>query len=146
MSARALCIVPVLALLVAGCGGGGAGQSDKQAIETSVISYYKAFGSGDSETACNQLADETTKELEKAAGGKKCPQVLDLALKRPDYASVAAKLDGVKVTAVTIHGSEATATTQVPGVKSADGTPVSTTVPLKKESGSWKIASTIGEG
>jgi hypothetical protein len=139
--------VPIVtaALLLAGCGGGG-GQTDKQKIEATVIAYYKAFGDGDSATACNQLAEETTKELEKAAGGKKCPDVLDQALKKPDYAKVAAKLDGVKVVSVKITGKSATATTQVPGLTAAGGTGVSTTVPLRQESGGWKIASTIGEG
>ncbi len=135
----------VVAVAVAGCGG-GEGQTDKQKIETTVTTYYKAFAGDDSATACNQLADDTVKELENAAGGKKCPAVLDEASKKPDYAKVAAKLDGVQVVAVKITGKTATATTQVPGLTAAGGTGVSTTVPLKKESGGWKIASTIGEG
>ncbi|MEA2457173.1 MAG: hypothetical protein QOC95_145 [Thermoleophilaceae bacterium] len=135
------------ALLAGGCGGGGGGgQSDKQKIETTVTTYYKAFGTSDSATACNQLAEQTTKELERAAGGRKCPVVLDQAAKKPEYAKVAAKLDGVKVVSVKITGTTATATTQVPGLTAAGGTGVSTTVPLKKEAGGWKIASTIGEG
>lgn len=141
----ALALAASAAVLIAGCGQSG-GQSEKQKIEAAVTSYYKAFGDADTETACNQLADETVKRLEKAAGGKKCPAVLDQALKRPEYAKVAAKLGGVKVVSVKITGKSATATTQVPGLTAPGGTGVSTTVPLKEESGGWKIASTIGEG
>lgn len=137
------CVLAAAALIATGCGGGG--QTDKQRVEAVVTTYYRAFGSGDSNTACNQLATATVAALEKA-GGKKCAQVLDAAQKRPDYARVAPKLNGVKVTAVKVTGKAATATTQVPGVATADGTGVTTTVPLRKEGGSWKIASTIGEG
>jgi hypothetical protein len=129
----------VLLVLVAGCGGSDK-PTDKEQIETVLTTYYKAFGKGDSGGACQELAKDTKEELEKAAGGKDCTEVLDAALKRPDYARIAAKLDGAKVSLVTIAMDKATARITVPGV----GT--STTVPLKKEDGTWKIASAIGDG
>jgi hypothetical protein len=125
-------------LVVPGCGGGGK-PSDHDQIEAALTTYYKAFGKGDSAAACNQLAADTREELEKAGGGKDCAEILDQALKRPDYARVAPKLSGVQISAVTIAGDKATARAIVPGV----GKP--TIVPLKKEGGSWKIASPVGE-
>jgi hypothetical protein len=129
-------VLAVLAL--SGCGGDDS-PTDKELIENSLTTYYKAFGTGDSGGACNELARETKEELEKAAGGKDCTEVLDQALKRPDYAKVAPKLSKVKVTEINIAGDKATAKAGVPGV----GLP--TLVPLKKENGAWKIASPVGE-
>jgi hypothetical protein len=137
-------ILPVLAvtLAVAGCGGG---EPDQQQIESTITSYYKAFGSGDGAGACEQLTKGAIKLLEKSAGGRKCPDVLADALKRPDYARIAPKLKGAKVVTVKVAGDNATAVTRVPGA-GANGASVSTTVPLKKEDGSWKIVSTASGG
>jgi hypothetical protein len=134
--------VPIVlaALAVAGCGGvGGSEPKDERAeVEASLTAYYKAFASGDSETACNHLAGNTVAQLERAAGGRPCAEVLDRALKRPDYAKVAPKLAGVKVTEVNVAEDKATARATVPGVGK------STRVPLIKEDGTWKIASPVG--
>jgi hypothetical protein len=138
-------VVTLVAVLVAGCGG-SSGPSDKQQIETVLTTYYKAFAGGDSATACNQLTTETLALLERQSRGQKCSAVLDAALKRPDYAVIAAKLDGAKVTQVTIAADKATAAIVVPGVPGAGAQGARTTVPLKKESGSWKIASAPGGG
>jgi Na+-translocating ferredoxin:NAD+ oxidoreductase RnfG subunit len=143
MRAGAVAAALALALVAGGCGGSHK-PSDKDQIETTLITYYKAFGSGDSATACNQLAKGTIEELERAAGGRDCSEVLDQALKRPDYAKIASKLDGAKVQNVTIAADKATAVIVVPGVAAAGGQGVRTTFPLKKESRSWKIASAIG--
>lgn len=137
-------ILLVAALIASGCGGGG-GKSDKEKIEETLTSYYKAFGSGDTESACNYLSEETAKELEKAAGGQDCPKVLARALKSPDYARIAKELEGVKVTSVKVRGKEATATTEVPGVAGSGGDPAATTVALKEEDSEWKIASPVGD-
>jgi hypothetical protein len=139
-------LVPLLAaaVLASGCGGGG-GNSEQKQIEATITAYYKAFGDGDTDTACRQFARETLDELEKAAGGRDCSKVLDQARQRPDYAKIAQRLAAVQVTDVKIAQNMATAKASVPGVKSAGGRPVTTTVPLKKESGKWKIASVVGE-
>jgi hypothetical protein len=133
----AAAIAAALALLVAGCGKDK--PDDKAQITTALETYYKAFGTGDSGGACKELASGTLEELEKAGGGKDCAEILDQALKRPDYAKVAPQLAKVQISAVTIAGDKATARATVPGV----GKP--TVVPLKKEGGSWKIASPVGE-
>jgi hypothetical protein len=129
----------VLLVLVAGCGG-SAKPSDKDQITTALKSYYKSFGSGDSGGACQELAKDTRANLEKAGGGKDCTEILDAALKRPDYAKIASQLDGARVENITIAMDKATAQVIVPGVNAK------ATVPLKKENGAWKIASVVGDG
>ena len=136
---RRLALALVLLVLVAGCGGSSP-PTDKQQITTTLEAYYKAFGSGDSAGACQQLAEDTRAQLSKASGGKDCTAVLDAALKRPDYARIAAKLDGARVEQVNIVRNTATARILVPDLKA------STPVALEKEKGTWKIASPITDG
>jgi ketosteroid isomerase-like protein len=128
------------ALLSAGCGPGKATDTDQ--IKATITTYYKAFGSGDSQTACNQLTTDAVKTLEAAGGGKDCAELLDLALKRPAYARIAPKLEKVKVGAVQFDFKRrnASAVADVPGA-GADGRDIRTSVPLKKEEGDWKIVS-----
>src|SRR4051812_13248274 len=133
----AMLLALVFAVAVAGCGKDK--PNDSEQIETTLKTYYKAFGTGDSGGACDELTKETREELEKAGGGKDCTEILDQALKRPDYAKVAPKLAGVQVSAGTIAGDKATAKTTGPGVGKR------TTVPPKKEAGGGKIASPVGE-
>jgi hypothetical protein len=132
--------IALVAVAVGGCGGIGGEQpkDEGEEVEASLVAYYKAFASGDSETACNHLAENTVAQLERAAGGRPCSEVLDRALKRPDYAKVAPKLAEVKVTEVNVAEDKATARATVPGVGK------STRVPLVKEDGTWKIASPVG--
>jgi hypothetical protein len=136
---RAAGLVMVAAVLVAGCGGRSK-PTDKEQITTTLETYYKAFSRRDTGGACQELAKDTKAELEKAAGGKDCTEVLDAALKRPDYARIASKLDGARVEQVNIVLNQATARVLVPELK------VSTPVALKHEDGAWKIASAIVDG
>lgn len=141
----ALALVIATGLLAAGCGGSSK-PSDKEQIETVLTTYYTAFGSGDTGGACQELAKDTKEALEEAAGGKDCTEVLDAALKRPDYARIASKLGGAKVTIVNIATDKATARIVLPDVPGAGGLGAKTVVPLKKENGAWKIASVVGDG
>lgn len=127
------------ALTVAGCGGGSSAPTDKQQITTTLLTYYKAFGTGDTAAACNQLSRVTRTQLEKAGRGKGCSEILDAALKRPDYAQIAPKLAKTRVTTITVVRDKATAGVLVPGVKQNGALGVRTNVPLVKESGAWKI-------
>jgi hypothetical protein len=142
---RAFVFAVAAALLVAGCGGKPK-PSEKQQIQTVLTTYYKAFGSGDTGGACHELAKDTKEALEKAAGGKDCTEVLAAALKQPDYARIASKLGGARITNVTIAMDKATARILLPDVPGATGEGARTTVPLKKEGGAWKIASVVGDG
>ena len=130
----ALSVTSVFA--VPGCGDSG--PSDDEKIRTALTTYYQAFASGDGATACDQLAKETVESLEKQAKGRTCPQVLDAALQRPGYASVAQRLTRATITKVTIAGDKATASLDVPGLPArAKRVPVL----LKKEGDAWKITS-----
>jgi hypothetical protein len=130
-------LAAVLALAATGCGSSG--PTDKQQIETTILTYYKAFGKGDSGGACNELSKQTKEELEKAGGGKDCTEILDAALKRPDYATIAPKLQNVRVTKITVANDKASAAVLVPGVKNNGALGARTNVPLLKEDGAWKI-------
>jgi ketosteroid isomerase-like protein len=137
-------IVAAAVVALGGCGGsGGPTQQDK--IKETLITYYKAFASGDSSTACNLITNDSVALLEKQARGKKCTEVLDAALKRPDYQRVAEKLaSGAKVTKITVVDGKATAAVVVPGVAGpGPGGTRSIPVALKKESGTWKIATAL---
>ena len=61
--------------------------------------------------------------------------MLATARKRPNYAAIAPKLAGARVTKVTIAGDKATAAVLLPGVHAAR-----TTVPMLKQGGKWLIA------
>jgi hypothetical protein len=131
--------VALVVVAIAGCGGGSGGPTDKQQIETVVLTYYKAFGKGDSARACTELSSVTVANLEKAGRGKDCAEILDAALKRPDYAEIAQKLQATRVTLVRVVKDKAVARVLVPGVKANGALGVRTTVPLVKEHGAWKI-------
>jgi ketosteroid isomerase-like protein len=127
-------VVALAAAALGGCGGGG--PSDEEQIRTALTTYYRAFANGDGATACDALSKDAVTSLEKQARGKSCPEVLDAALRRPGYASVAQRLTRATITKVTIAGDKATASIQVPGAPAvAKRVPVA----LIKEGGSWKI-------
>jgi hypothetical protein len=126
------------AAALGGCGG-DSGPTDRQQIETAVLTYYKAFGSGDSGGACNELSSVTKTQLEKAGRGKDCTEILDAALKRPAYAEIAPKLRDVRVTQINVANDKASARVLFPGVKTNGALGARTTVPLVKEKGAWKI-------
>jgi hypothetical protein len=136
--AALLGLVMVVSAL-AGCGGSDK-PTDKEQITQTLTTYYAAFGKGDSAGACDEFAKETRAELEKASGGKDCTEVLDAALKRPEYARIASKLGGARVEQVNIVRDQATARILVPELKA------STPVALKHEDGAWKISSAIVDG
>ena len=133
---RIACAVTAAAFL-AGCGGG---PSNSAQIKKVLGTYYEAFANGDSATACEQLAKDTVKNLEKQAKGRACTDVLNDALQQPDYATVAQKLKKAKITKITVLNDKATAEIDVPGV---GGKGARTAVALKKEGDSWKIATAL---
>ena len=134
---RAILVVGAAAALVTGCGGGASNQDQ---IKKVLGTYYQAFADGDGATACDQLAKDTVTNLEKQARGRSCRDVLNQALQQPDYAAVAAKLKKAKISKITVLNDKATATIEVPGV---GGRGARTSVALKKEGDSWKIATAL---
>ena len=125
------------ALAVAGCGGGG-GQSsrDESQIRSTLQSYYQAFANGDAAKACSELASQTRTQFEQASGGTSCPKALARATQRPEVKKVLDRLKSAKVGQVQVSGDVATASVQALGR--------TTTVPLVKENGAWRIRSPLG--
>jgi ketosteroid isomerase-like protein len=134
---RAFAAAAAAVALLPGCGGGATNQDQ---IKKVLGTYYQAFANGDSATACDQLAKDTVKNLEKQARGRSCSDVLNQALQQPDYAAVAAKLKNAKFSNITAVDDKATAAVLVPGVA---GKGVRTSVQLKKEGDSWKIVTAL---
>jgi ketosteroid isomerase-like protein len=134
---RAFAATAAALALLSGCGGGATNQDQ---IKKVLGTYYQAFANGDSATACDQLAKDTVKNLEKQARGRSCSDVLNQALQQPDYAAVAAKLKNAKFSNITAVDDKATAAVLVPGVA---GKGVRTSVQLKKEGDSWKIVTAL---
>jgi ketosteroid isomerase-like protein len=134
----ACAVLASVALVAAGCGGSGTSNSDQ--IKQVIAKYYEAFANGDSATACEQLTNDTVKNLEKHAKGRSCADVLNDTLQQPDYATIAPKLKKAKITKITVLNDKATAEIDVPGV---GGKGARTAVALKKEGDSWKIASAL---
>jgi len=132
-----VCAVAAALVVLAGCGGGA---PNAEQIKKVIGTYYQAFADGDSATACDQLAKDTVKNLEKQAKGRSCTDVLNEALHQPDYAAVAQKLKNAKVSKITVLDDKATAQIDVAGVGRSG---VRTAVALKKEGGSWKIATAL---
>jgi ketosteroid isomerase-like protein len=132
---RAACAAALCAGLVVGCGGGA---SNQDAVRAVINDYYQALSAGDGAGACNLLATDTVKSIEKAAKGRACKDVVNDELQQPDFARVAEQLKTAKVSKVTIAGDKAIAQTNVPHIR---GRTVTTKVFLKKEGDSWKLIS-----
>src|SRR3954452_6992715 len=109
---RALGALAILAIAVAGCGGG---ESDKQKIESAVHDYFTAFSDGDYAKACNALAEKTRANLAKAARVKDCATALSRGAAKADVKQFAQQLKNVKVEPVQIHDKTATAKVQALG-------------------------------
>jgi Putative lumazine-binding len=128
-------VIPALVVvLLAGCGGG---DSDKQKIESTVRDYFTAFADGDLKEACNQLAAKTREDFTKASRGKDCSVALAKAAQRPDVKKFASQLRNPRVLSVDINGNDATVK-----IRALNRT---TTVPVHKEGGGWKIQGKVGE-
>jgi ketosteroid isomerase-like protein len=122
--------------LLPGCGG----ATNQDQIKKVLGTYYQAFADGDGPTACDQLATDTVKNLEKQARGRSCSDVLNQALRQPDYAAIAAKLKDAKFSNITVVDNKATVGVLLPGV---GGRGARTSVQLKKEGDSWKIVTAL---
>jgi hypothetical protein len=123
------------ALALAGCGGSGA-PSDEAAIKTTVRTYFTAFADGNGSEACDQLSVDTRAQIADAAKPKTCAAALTDASRRPE---VKQYLDGfrkVEVEEVNVAGNDASVKVKAIGQ--------TTTMPLIKVSGDWKINGTDG--
>jgi hypothetical protein len=132
---RAVAALSVLALAIAGCGGGG--KSDKEKIESTVRDYFTAFSAGDYAKACGDLSSSTREDLAKAARVKDCATALARGAAKANVKQFAQQLKNVGVESVEIHGKTADAKVRALGS--------TTTVPMTKEGSDWKVQGPAGE-
>jgi ketosteroid isomerase-like protein len=130
--------VAAATLLFSACGGSGGGDSEDAKVAAVVRDYFKAFAAGDGKQACEQLGAETRVKLEKETGAKDCAAAIGAAAKEPDVKRFTKELGDVKVLEVEVDGSNATAKVRAIGQ--------TTTVPLQKEDGDWRITGAAGAG
>ena len=135
---RALAVVAVAAVALAGCGGGKK-QSPEQTARGAVQGFAKAFGDGDGKKACSLLTKSAgtafVTRAKPLTHANDCPT----AIKRVhDEAGgvVTQAYAAAKVGKVTVTGSKATAQVKAGGA--------ATTVGLVKEGGKWKLTGVPG--
>jgi hypothetical protein len=119
-----------VALALAGCGDRGS-PSDESAIKTTVRDYFRAFADHDGAKACSELSGETQTKIAEAAKADNCAAGLDTAAKRPEIARYLDDFRHVEILEVNVAGTDASAKVKAIGE--------TTTIPLTKEGGSWKI-------
>jgi ABC-type glycerol-3-phosphate transport system substrate-binding protein len=126
------CLLLISALALAACGGGGSDSGDEEAIEAAIVrSATTADPANCTEVETLAFAEQSSDESG-AAAVKECE-------KEATDASNNAKT--VKVTKISIDGSEATADAALTG-GGFDGQVIS--ISLVEEDGSWKLDELTG--
>jgi hypothetical protein len=125
----------IAAALLGGGSIGGDGQGDTPAVSgapkqvvATIMDFERALAEGDFATICGNLF---TLEAREAAGGDRCPSVLQETaggLRNPD----------VRIVSINVRGDTATAIVRA---SVAGGQPVTDTIRLKREGGRYKIVS-----
>lgn len=126
-------LAALVVLSVAGCGG----PSDKEKVQTTVRDYFTAFADSNFDKACDELAAQTRDDLVKAARVKDCPAALQRGAARAEVKRFQSRLRDVRVVSVDVKDKTATAKVRALGVTSS--------LPLVKEGGSWKVQGQAGE-
>lgn len=123
----------VAAVLVAGCG-----QSDKDKVKSTVQTYVDGLASKDGKKVCDQLAGSVQTQVKARASTKDCATAIDRFEASTTGRAVAPSFKTAKISDVKVKGGNATVTLAltIPG-----GQTTSTSIPLEKESGNWKITS-----
>jgi ketosteroid isomerase-like protein len=129
--ARFILSLAAVTLAIAGCGGGSQSKPESTQIRAAVTSYFRAFAAGDGKTVCSHLAKDSLAQLAKASHGRSCPDEIVFATQQPGVKRHLAGLGKATVSTIKVNGNTATAQVHAVGR--------STTVPLKKEDGAWKI-------
>lgn len=128
--------VALVALAVAGCGGGASsgGSGAAQQIRSTLTTYYTAFAQGDGARACDQLSSTTRAALQESAHGKSCAAAVSEVAKQPAFAALRKRIARAHISAIDASGGEGSATVTLGST--------SVQVTLVIESGAWKISST----
>jgi ketosteroid isomerase-like protein len=128
MARRAVPIC-LLALLLAGCGGGG---DDKQQAEQTVRDFVKAVNTRDADTYCDDLITKQFREKSTFATGDKA----SASCKREMKAITGLHIRLVRIVSTKVDGDSATVT----AVLGRAGQELKQQLRLQKEDGDWKLA------
>jgi ketosteroid isomerase-like protein len=125
----------VVALAVAGCGGG----DDKDDVRATVQAYLDSFVKGDAARTCSLMTEETRTEFVK--GARPLAPTSDCATATIAVRAAAGRkaidaLRDAKISKVTVQGNSASAK-----LKARSGESVAT---LTKQGGEWKVSSAPG--
>jgi hypothetical protein len=129
-------VAAVLAVaLVAGAAGCGS-KSDEDEAKDAVAGYVDAIVDGDGARACDHLTAEARAALvagsaRRGRRAKSCAEALDRILDRPNSGRIRRSFSQVDVQGARLEGDAGTVT-----IGGAAGT---SDVPVRKESGDWKL-------
>jgi ketosteroid isomerase-like protein len=126
--ARLAAPVCLLALLLAGCGGG----DDKQNAEQTVRDFVTAVNTRDADTYCDDLVTKDFLEKSTFATGDKASE----SCKREMKAITGLHIRLVRIVSTKVDGDSATVT----AVLGRAGQELKQELKLQKEDGDWKLA------
>ena len=131
--ARLAIPICLLALLVAGCGGG---DDDKAQVEQTVHDFVKAVNTHDGDTYCDDLITKEFREKTTFATGDRASE----SCKREFEAIRGLHLRLEKIVSTKVDGDTATTTVRI----GRAGSVTRQQIQLKKDDGDWKIAGGTG--
>jgi ketosteroid isomerase-like protein len=123
--------VLLAAALIAGCGGGG--ESDEDQVRGVVESFVQAGEDRDAAAACDLLAADQVKTVEKIGPGGSCATILAGIFSKAEDVSTDVEIQDVRV-----EGDRATVDATV---KSPGSQPKAESILVVREDGEWKLAS-----
>lgn len=126
------CLLLLSALALAACGGGGSDSGEEEAIETAIVSSATTTDPA----KCTEFETQAFIEQSSDQSGAKALEECEAEAKDPT-----SKAKTVKVSKITIDGSEATAEAAITG-GGFDGQVIS--IALVEEEGSWKLDQLTG--
>jgi ketosteroid isomerase-like protein len=127
--ARVALPICLLALLVAGCSGGG---DDKQQAEQTVRDFVKAVNTRDADTYCDDLITKQFREKSTFATGDKASE----SCKREMRAITGLHIRLVRIVKTEVDGDRATVT----AVLGRSGQELKQQLQLQKQDGDWKLS------
>ena len=136
-----------IAALAAGCGGGssngggsgGGGGDNASAAKDAVTNYVHAIHDQDWSSACNLISAASKKVIETRTHSS-CPDALKKGLAGGRGAAIAKLLGSATVQDATVNGTSGTVGIKIPGLSRT------LRIPVVKENGGWKVASSSVNG